>query len=481
MIRNARILVFVSISLGIIAGCDNSSSQSAVNRMSANTRGKAVLQVENSVRNDSDQSRNVLTSQYKYEFSEQHPSNSPRIYVLSLRNLLNKYSENVNDLRETVKLSKLGWIEGYVIDKENNDILLFGRENKNWPDLYMDDLLYITKNVIEQGQSPYCSLDPIPEDVREFERVAANKNENEQLINYYNRVSGKWGDQKVVVGGVPGNSNIARVMLNADYHMKQISQGLDSLPFIKSLLDIYIDRSARRGRDRETRSIMSRFWFRCEENSPVFEYEENIGRIDACNVVILTEAQEATRDGRLYDSGGKNFESDLFADSFSKNFRKAATQVKVYAELENLYRLLALIKLIALEDKHYQGYISLCREMDAAFQYRRTYNIPASYPGLTNFKIIRDTDTGDSNIAEKQYLYLVCGGVEMNFPVTNTRRKRGGSKLSDLRDEILDSRVDNKEGWLVETENTTNRNQDVSAPYMYREITMPQENTLIRK
>lgn len=479
--RNIRILVLVSLSLPIIAGCENSSRQSAANRMRVNSQGKAALQVEKSERKDANLTLNVLTSQYKYEFSEQHPSNSPRIYVLSLRNLLNKYSENVNDLRETVRLSKLGWIEGYVIDKENNDILLFGRENKNWPDLYMDDLLYMTKNVIEGGQSPYCSLDPIPEDVREFERVSANKNEKEPLIDYYNRISGKWGDQKVVVGGVPNNSNIARVMLNADYHMKQISQGLDSLPFIKSLLDIYIDRSFRRGPDRENQSIMSRFWFRCEETNPVFEYEENIARIDACNVVLLTEAQEAARDGRLYDSGGKNVESDLFADSFSRNFRKAATQVKVYAELENLYRLLALIKVIALEDKHYQEYISLCSEMDAVFRYYRSYDIPAAYPGLTNFRIIRDTDTGDSNIAEKQYLFLVCGGVEMNFPVANTRRRRGGSKLSDLRDEILDSRMDDQEGWLVETENTTNRNQDVSAPFTFREITMPQENTLIRK
>ena len=143
-------------------------------------------------------------------------------------------------------------------------------------------------------------------------------------MNYYNRISQKWGDQKVVVGGVPGNSNIARVMLEADYHMKKISQGLDSLPFIESLLDIYIDKAMKSGRDRESKPIMSRFWFKCDPNSPVFEYKDDIVRIDACNVIIQTEAQGATRDGRLYDSGDRNVESDKFAESFSRNFRKAA-------------------------------------------------------------------------------------------------------------------------------------------------------------
>jgi len=478
------ILVLFLLSLSISTGCDNNQGYSGTRQVIL-PAGKTSTSMPERIKpadtrflqETEDQ---VLTS-YKYEFSENHPSNSKSIYVLSLRNLINRYSNSINSKKETVRLSKLGWIEGYVIDRENNDILFFGRVGSDWPDLYIDDLLLLSKIVIDREKSPFCSLDPIPENVREFERVSSNKDESETLVNYYNRVSRKWGDQKVVVGGVPGNSNIARVMLEADYHMKRISQGLDSLPFIESLLDIYIDKAMKSGRDRESKPIMSRFWFKCDPNSPVFEYEDDIVRIDACNVIIQTEAQGATRDGRLYDSGDRNVESDKFAESFSRNFRKAAAQVSIYAELENLYRLLSLLKAVTLEDSHFQDFTSLYNEMGQTFNYYRTYNIPSAFPGLTNARIIRDTNTGDSRIAEKQYLYMVCGGVEMDMPVAYNRRRRGGSSLAELRDDILDSRVDDAEGWLVETKNLPAGPQSFSTPYTFREIEMPQEHTLIKK
>jgi hypothetical protein len=436
--ENLRLNLLICVLLFIIFGCRSYHNGKMINDS---------INIENIKSADS------AISSFEYDSCKNHPSYSEKRTVLSLRNLIKKYKELGGDFKETVKLESLGWIEGYVIDKKNEDILFFGRENVNWPDLYVDDLMDIRNNVLSESTPPYCSLDPIPQNVKEFNKASVQY-KNESPIVYYNRLSKVWGDQKVVVGGVSDSSNIANVMLEADYHMKKISQGLDTLPNIESLLDISTN-DVDNNPEKISEPFMSRFWFKCDKNSPVVEISENIVFLKACDVIVRTEAQGTTRNGELFDSGEINHESELFADDFSRNFRFAATHVNYYAQLENLYRLLALMKVMHVQN-HLQNFNSLFNLLFETCPYVRRYNIPKVYRGLTNRKVINEEYTqGNKPYTLQRYLF-VCGGVEMNPPVSSKNMYRGGTYLNKLREQILTSRVDNKVSWTIDVDNLPN-------------------------
>jgi|GEM_PF-2376741 hypothetical protein len=448
---------------------------------------RATVEVKNTDAAAGNSFEESASPSYDYEISDQHPSASNMRSILSLRNLISQLEKRNSSKKEVPELSKLGWIEGYVVDKANDDILFFGRENSNWPDLFVDDLLYLRKNVLDSAIPPYCSLDPIPENVKEFNKAAGTQYKNESFAAYYNRLKQKWGNQKVVVGGTPGNSNIAYVMLEADYHMKKVSQGLVTVPPIQSLIDIHMNA----GSKKPNQSNMSRFWFKCETSSPRFQHEENIVMLDACDVIVLTEAQGTTGDGRLFDSGETNEESEMFADNLSRNFRIAATQVEVYAQLENLYRLLALMNAMKLQG-HLQDHNNLFNSVASSSPYVREFKIPATYPGLTNAKTSTEEFTQENGTLISEKLYFVCGGVDMSTPVSNEKMRKGGNELTKLRDQILASRSDQNVSWSLPVNFVTNapqtnrRKKDKNTgkkpgPYDFENIPLPEEWQLPRK
>jgi len=378
----------------------------------------------------------MVYSPYEYEPCEKHPVNSNKRFVLSLRNLIKKSDGNK---KEAVRLENIGWLEGYVLDKQNEDILLFGRENADWPVLYTDDLLYLLKNVRSGDEDPSCSLDPIPDDIKEFNREAANKSINESFQSYYDRISKKWGDQKVSVWGVDKNSCIASIMLQADYEMKKISQGILAIPSVQSIIDINLSKVSDSRNSGMGQPQMSRFWFKCEKNSPVFQASDDIVMLEFCDVIVLTEAQKTTAEGKLYDSGEKDEDAELFADNLSRNLRTAAINVKSIAQLENLYRLYALLNAMKFRND-LQDFNPLLNSFGKTFSYVRNYNIPEALPGLTNGELSTAEYPTENGKRIEHRFFFVCGGVHLNGPVTSDRIREGTTQLSELRDQILNSR-----------------------------------------
>ena len=49
--------------------------------------------------------------------------------------------------REPERLAGLNWIEGFVVDRENQDLVLFGRQVCDRPSLHLDDLVVALRNL----------------------------------------------------------------------------------------------------------------------------------------------------------------------------------------------------------------------------------------------------------------------------------------------------------------------------------------------
>lgn len=249
---------------------------------------------------------------------------------------------------ELEKLNGLSWLAGYAVDETNNDIVLIGKNQPTRPAYHAEDLIVNLQNVFDSTAAPYCSLDPIPENVLRLNQCLAAKTDDfESTIKACREAI---GGQKVVVGGVPRNSCHARIMIYADYDMKKLSQGLIKDTGIRSCIDFSVQDSARRNNNPELGSSMSRFWFHIKESSMLSNYPnfvENNGfvLINECPVVVLTEKQISDEKGNLSDNKrGEDKTAEAFASEMSDKFSELTDKYEVFAELENMFRLQACLR-----------------------------------------------------------------------------------------------------------------------------------------
>jgi hypothetical protein len=371
-----------------------------------------------------------------------HPSNSDERICLSLRVLAEL--AKIDPSREDVEtLAGIGWIEGYVVDPEAGDVILIGRLSTGWPSLHLDDLAVNLRRIARGDVYPHCSLDPLPEDVLRLNALLADDRKvdgAEGMRRFHKEVRQIWGQQTVVVGGVPRNSRHAHVMLDADYHMKKLSQGIVAVEGVRSTLEIIADQSRdaleRTGRIPDIGASMSRFWFHVADGHPAFVYGDGIVRLDSCSVEVMTERQRADVDGVLYDSGEDDPISQAFATQLSENYKLASTQVRDYADLENLFRLVAILGCIHLLNAEEEVGLDL-GFLRNEYEYQREASMPASLPGQTNYDEIYLTDA-------IILLPMACGGVSMEMHIDSSSVSSGDHTvpIDQLRDAVVLARPD---------------------------------------
>lgn len=380
------------------------------------------------------------------ELQIDHPSIAKERICLSMR-VLSVEAKKVPLRKEVESLGGIGWLEGFVVDSDNRDVILIGRRAPNWPALHMDDLVVNMRNVWNREPHPYCSLDPRAQDVLKLNQLASQPgfvSSVEQMHSFFKKIKEAWGPQSIVVGGVPRNSRHAHVMINADYHMKKVSQGLVHLAGIRSCIDIVLDEARRQidktGQIPPLGMSMSRFWFHLGKGDPTYHESEGIICLDKCSVVVLTEKQCATADGTLYDSGEDNPHADAFAQEFSERFQKAATLVREYADLENLYRLSAVLRAMLLRDVANRARLDL-RFFLKDYNYQGETAMPPSLPGLANSKEDRGQITQGGLVYQYALFPMACGGVSMEVTIDERRfAVTNRNQMKHLRELVIGSR-----------------------------------------
>lgn len=374
-------------------------------------------------------------------------------FGLSLRTLARRIAEAA-ERDETIPddllhLQGMGWIEGFVIDRAQQDLILIGQYSRTRPSLQLDDLVTGIRNVwaaaAGRETAPYCSLDPRPEDIRHLNRLeAAFSGGDETAIQaHFERLREAWGPQQTVIGGVPEHSRWARVCIDADYHMKAVSQSHVDLPGVIGIfqrsLDTFHSALESGASTPNAEGGMSRFWFHLAEGEPRFRESQDIVLLESCSVQLLTEAQVATADGQLRDAVGQDDADALaFAADFSAHLAAGSPEPR-YQDLENLYRLLALLH--AMQQREAAPVLGPAWDFYArGFQPAR-YALPAALPGLTNFRAIRVPRRQGAATAIIHFFPLVMGGGSFEMSVqARSFSRRGEGALRELRAATLRQR-----------------------------------------
>ncbi len=138
-------------------------------------------------------------------------------------------------------LGGLERITHVFVDPTNHDIVLAGPADRisvdargnvvgaknRRPLLHLEDLLVALRAIdgVRQG-GILCSIDPTPEGITRLNTfLSKQRTIGTDAARVFRGMEEALGSQVVTVGGVPGDSRMARVFVAADYRMKRIGMG----------------------------------------------------------------------------------------------------------------------------------------------------------------------------------------------------------------------------------------------------------------
>jgi hypothetical protein len=235
-------------------------------------------------------------------------------------------------------------LDGFILDAQNRDVLLFGQVDRRFPALRLDWLVSAMRNVWQSQADPACSIDPLQDDLATVMSLLSQEGIGTQRA--LNRVLAVCRHpQEVSIFGVPRESSFARTMVEADYHMKKVAAGIVPHPAgQRSFKDLgFAWMAAAAKRDCGTSApapVMARFWF--YPGTAAFERAEGIFAIREVGVRLLTEEEHIQASGRRVQTGHSHPAAEEFRHAFTESYRQAAMGEAIYAELRSLYRMVAL-------------------------------------------------------------------------------------------------------------------------------------------
>lgn len=320
---------------------------------------------------------------------------------------------------------------GYIEDTKNDDIILIGEADPKLPPLYADDLIVAMRNewlLYAQNRSrvfyysaPGCSIDPDPKVLNELQQLNSSKSGGvedafQEYLKNWNSIGGK--PQKVRVLGIPFDTRFARVMVEADYFMKRLVNGSASLNIkgFKSLSEMSADEvkdNLARGKPAERIVCLNRFWF--NPGKATYSGNNGVFKLRECEVQLLTEEEYLSEQG-MTSSGRSNSMAKQFARNFSEHYGEIADAYPIYAELQNLFRLVGIAKLM-------KDNAASCSSLDYLLKSfpMDKIQVQRDLPGLTNVKEVTDEkETRDGKITTRVVLPS-CGGVNIDIRLQKTQ------------------------------------------------------------
>ena len=195
--------------------------------------------------------------------------------------------------KQALTLCGITRLYGFVVDSDSRDIILVGKVDPSYPSLRADDLVVALRyaNMVYARQEgnvryytpPGCSIDPDPDVIQQLRQVGYGRGssaEDRQAVSEEWEAIGRQ-PQKVRVMGVPFDTHFAKVMVDADYYMKRLTNGSVDLGVagFTSLMSMQIDAAreelASGSESTEPEHSLNRFWF-CPGQTT---YEEGDGLV----------------------------------------------------------------------------------------------------------------------------------------------------------------------------------------------------------
>ena len=256
--------------------------------------------------------------------------------------------------------------------------------------------------------------------------------------------------------GIPFNTRFAQVMVKADYDMKRIVDGKDSLSIegFESLTGMKLNQIREdiinNRPSRVSIGGMNRFWFYPGEN--IYQEDEDIFMIERCPVTLLTEENYLSSSGDYVSSGNVDQHAQQFCENFTECYDQVSELRPIYRDLENLFRTVALAKIIKFKSSHTNAGLDLSYFLEH-FPVKKS-EVKPQLPGRSAVKEFHHKQEFEDGYQITRLWLPSCGGVSIKIPVGQIHFKKNVPKfLRKLKYRIFESRPSlTSDSWSVNYE-----------------------------
>ena len=281
------------------------------------------------------------------------------------------------------------------------------------PIVRLDDFLTLFRRVRQSNASFFgCAINPRQESLAAtqayLDKTAARPLEPSRRDAWLEKLRDTLGRQDVEIFGIDPTSRVARVLVEADVHMKLVGMGLeDGVPGVES----YLDAVKASGTQPSAMSVL-RWWFALHyaaiRTSPAGDGYELVGD----GVRVLSENELLAAQGQRVHTGQSDPLNQQFADRFTAHFAALADKYPVYGELRTIFDLSLAVALIQSD-----------KLADRA-NWKPTRLVDNEKLRLPQWPVPREVDTVANciEVSRRQIVAGVSGGVMVDTQATLANR-----------------------------------------------------------
>jgi len=263
------------------------------------------------------------------------------------------------------------------------------------PTLQLGDLVTVMRTFSPTGSKIFgCSIDPKQENIKAVKEYAATSQSGGALSpagirRWANKIEDLLGHQNVTVYGVPANSRVARVLVEADYRMKLIGvgqlEGGSNVPDYFELL-------------RKQPTLASggldamRWWMTMRYESVMHSADHNAFQVNGSAVQCKSENQFLSDSGKRVNTGKAEPINQLFAANFTDHYTELAKQDPVFADLQGIFDLALIAALIDRDQLDQRAEWNRgVFAVDGAYR-PAAYPVPKQVESVVDYKVFNGKD-----------------------------------------------------------------------------------------
>lgn len=343
--------------------------------------------------------------------TEMAQSSSMRLVSLARleREVARRIAEGQSVPESMMQLAGLSKIQYVFLDKAEGDIIV-GGPAEAWqynaqgqpigattkrPTLQLDDLVTVLRTFTRNEADFGCSINTREENVQSLQAFAAQSVSRGPLSagagvrSFVNQLQKKLGLQDVVVWGVPADSRVARVIVEADYRMKLI--GIDKLDAGKSIPS-YFDLLPKAMQKNPPATEALRWWLSMKYDAVTHSPDRTAFEIVGSSVLCQSENQLLTADGKHLPTGQSEPVNRQFAENFTQNYGTLAQRDLVFADMQNVFDLALVAAMIRHERLNERAAWDMGAFANNGEYRPATYAVPTEVESVVNHKVYNGRD-----------------------------------------------------------------------------------------
>ena len=307
------------------------------------------------------------------------------------------------------KMAGLSQIKYVFVYPESNEIVIAGPA-EGWkydangvavgaksgqPALQLDDMVTVLRTFSPGARQMFgCSIDPRPEGLKAVKQFVTDSQNAGPLAaggakSWASKIGDKLGRQDITIYGVPKNSHVARVILEADYKMKLI--GIGKLEGGSKVPD-YFELTQQHPEFASSGIEGLRWWLSMKYEAVLHSPDRTSFELSGSSVRCQSENEHLKENGERVHTGKAEPINEMFAKNFTDNYNELAAKEPVFADLKSVFDLALVAALIEREDLDGKTHWNRgAFAVNGAYK-SASYNVPKSVDTVVNHRVYKGKD-----------------------------------------------------------------------------------------